>query len=340
MRKKDKTNKLYKKLLIAFVGALIAIVMSVTLIGSMVLFSFNEQTKIRVMYVSQVLILILLIFAFAYIVEKIVVCRIRNLNNAMKEVAKGDYEIAVPVDNKDEISELSDSFNKMTSELKSNAFLSRDFTRYVSHEFKTPLAVIRSHAEAAQYAQTPAEANEYLDIIIAETDRLASISKNIMELCRLDSTTLISKDHIFSPAAQIRAILLSTQFSWGEKNIVVDPELEEFEIQSNETLVFRIWENLIGNAIKFTSENGNIAIVLKKNDNELFFSISDDGIGIADEDKGQIYDPFFTGDRSHNKEGSGLGLPLTKTIVGKLNGKIAFESKLGKGTTFTVTLPI
>lgn len=340
--KKDGTrkNKLSKKLLLAFVGALISIVMAVTMVGAILLIPFDDSVQIQMLYVSQLVIVALLVIAFCYIVDKMVVSRIRNLNDAMKEVARGEYEITVPDDKKDELSELSDSFNKMTAELKSNAFLSRDFTRYVSHEFKTPLAVIRSHAEAAQYADTREEANEYMETVIAETDRLTAISKNILELCRLDSTTLIPQKDVFSPASQIRTVLLSAQFSWGDKNIAIEPDIEEFEIRSNEALLFRVWENLIGNAIKFTERNGTITITLKKQGNELLFSITDNGIGIAEEDKDKIFNPFFTGDKSHNKEGSGLGLPLTKNIIEKLGGGISFFSEQDQGTTFIVRLPI
>lgn len=120
----------------------------------------------------------------------------------------------------------------------------------------------------------------------------------------------------------------------------MEPDVENFEIRSNESLLFRVWENLIGNAIKFTGENGNITITLKKQGNELLFSITDNGVGIAEEDKDKIFNPFFTGDKSHNKEGNGLGLPLTKNIVEKLGGEITFFSEQYKGTTFIVRLPI
>lgn len=341
MRKnRQKKNGLSRKLLLAFLGALVVIVMAVTLLGAVILMPLARDVQMQALYISQLVILILIIIAFYCIIDRMIVRRIRTLNDAMKEVAKGDYEITVPDEEHDELSGLTDSFNKMTAELKSNAFLSKDFTRYVSHEFKTPLSVIRSHAEAAQYAETPKEANKYMEVVIAEADRLAEISKNIMELCRLDSTTIISKEDVFSPASQIRAILLSTQFAWGKKNITVVPELAAFEIKSNESLLFRVWENLIGNAIKFTGEYGNILIVLQKRDGGLFFSVTDDGTGIAEEDQDKIFEPFFTGDRSHNKEGSGLGLPLTKNITEKLGGTIRFTSEQDKGSTFTVEIPL
>lgn len=326
--------------MLAFLGALVAVVMAVTLVGSVLLMPLEKDAAVQVMYISQLLIAVLLVIAFIYIVDRMIVRRISKLNEAMTEVARGNYEITVPVEKKDELSKLTESFNKMTAELKTNAFLSKDFTRYVSHEFKTPLAVIRSHAEAAEYSDSEEELHEYLDVVISETDRLAEISKNILELCRLDSTTIISKNDTFSPATQIRNILLSTQFDWGAKNVSIEPELEEFEIKNNETLVFRIWQNLIGNAIKFTEENGEIHISLQREENYFLFSVSDNGVGISDEDKEKIFNPFFTGDKSHNKEGSGLGLPLTKSIVEKLGGKISFTSELNKGTTFTVLLPL
>ena len=335
-----KKNALSTKLLFVYLGALVTIVMAVTLVGAVLLIPLDKDAAIKLMYISQVIIAVLLVMAFIYIMDKMIIRRIDTLNSAMSEVARGNYEITVPVEKKDELSELTDSFNKMTTELKTNAFLSKDFTRYVSHEFKTPLAVIRSHAEAAEYSDTKEEMQEYLSVIISETDRLAEISKNILELCRLDSTTIISKNDTFSPATQIRNILLSTQFGWIAKNISIEPELEEFEIKNNETLVFRIWQNLIGNAIKFTEENGAIHISLQREENSFIFSISDNGIGISDEDKEKIFNPFFTGDKSHNKDGSGLGLPLVKSIVDKLNGEISCTSKLNKGTKFIVRLPL
>lgn len=337
---KRKKNALSKKLLLAFSGALVAIVMAVTLVGSVLLMPLEKAAAVQLMYISQLLIAVLLVLAFIYIIDRMIVRRISRLNDAMTEVAHGNYEITVPVEKKDELSELTDSFNKMTAELKTNAFLSKDFTRYVSHEFKTPLSVIRSHAEAAQASDSREELHEYLDVVISETDRLAEISRNILELCRLDSTTIVSKNDTFSPATQIRNVLLSTQFGWGAKNISVDPELEEFEIKSNETLVFRIWQNLIGNAIKFTEENGKIHVSLQKENDRFVFSVSDNGIGISEKDRERLFEPFFTGDRSHNKEGSGLGLPLVKRIVEKLGGELSFTSEINKGSTFTVRLPL
>lgn len=160
-----------------------------------------------------------------------------------------------------------------------------------------------------------------------------------IELCKLDSTTIIKKKVRFSPASQLRTVFLDFQLLWGEKDIEIIPELEEFEITSNEALLFRVWQNIIGNAIKFTERGGRISVSLAKTNDCLICNISDNGNGISDEEKEHIFTPFYSGNRFRNKDGSGLGLSLSQKIVEKLGGTISFESELGKGSTFTVTVP-
>lgn len=336
---KKKRTALSWELMLAFLKAIVVIVMAVTLLGSVFDMILGREIMINAVYISQVMILVLVIIAFYHIVNKLIVRRIQELNDAMKKVANGDYEITVDVSGNDELSTLTENFNAMSNELKMNAFLSKDFARYVSHEFKTPLSVIRNYAEITQDDTSQPETAKNMEIIISESDRLAGLSKDILELCRLDSTTIIEKKDCFSPAAQIRSVILDLQLLWGEKEIEIIPELEEFEITNNEALLFRVWQNIIGNAVKFTGRNGQISVLLKKDGGSLVCEISDNGIGISDEDKEHIFTPFYTGRRSHGKEGSGLGLSLSKKIIEKLGGTIEFQSENGRGTTFTLTVP-
>lgn len=331
-------------LAIELIGLLIVIMLGlsalITFMTSLFCRGHDESVFVSAMYLGNGLSMVFGLIVFFFLINTFFTKRIHKLSKTVTEVANGNYDITVSVKGYDELSELAKNINKMTVELKANVMLSKSFTRNVSHEFKTPISVIRSYAEAAQYADDKAALEEYMKIIISESERLANLSKNVLELSRMDSTTIIAKEDTFSPAEQIRSALLSSQLKWTEKSISVEPELEEFEIKSNENLLFRVWQNLISNAIKFTEEKGTIAIILKKQESDLLFIIKDNGIGIADEDKDKIFDPFFTGDKSHNKEGSGLGLPLVKSIVEKLGGQISFESERGKGTTFTVQLPL
>lgn len=337
---KKHESKLSRKLLLSFIGALVGIVMAITLVGAIISVTVSREAMMQAMYVGQLAIVVLSTIVFYRIVDKMIVCRIEKLNDAMAEVAKGDYEITVPVEKEDELSSLAESFNRMTTELRANAFLSKDFARYVSHEFKTPLAVIRSYAELSQMDHSRVETEKNMKIIVSETDRLARLSKDMLDLCKLDSTTIVEKKDLFSPATQIRKVILDLQLLWNEKGIEIIPELEGFEIVSNEDLLFRVWQNIIGNAIKFTPAGGCVQVLLRKGEHKLTFEVKDNGIGISDADKRHIFTPFHPGNQVHNKEGSGLGLSLSKKIIEKLGGCIAFKSQVDKGTTFTVTLPI
>lgn len=329
-----------RKLLFSFLGSIVAVVMVVTLLGSILSMFWDREKMTKIMYVSQILIFALIILVCYRIVDKLIVQRIKELNNAMTEVAKGDFETTVEVRGNDELSQLTESFNTMSQELKMNAFLSKDFARYVSHEFKTPLSVIRNYAEITQDDPAQPETAENMEIIISEVERLNCLSKDILELCKLDSTTIIEKKECFSPAAQLRTVILDFQLLWGEKELEIVPELEEFEIISNEALLFRVWQNIIGNAIKFTERGGLISVSLSRTDDSLVCEISDNGVGISNEEKEHIFTPFYSGNRFRNKEGSGLGLSLSQKIVEKLGGTISFESELGKETTFIVTVPL
>lgn len=336
--KLKRTKKLSVKLMWTFVIVTIVVLAVFTVISEITKY-LNEQIWAQSVYVAGIVMIALILALFVYITNKTIVRRIENINVATNEISKGNYDLSVPVSGNDELAELSENFNKMTAELRANAFLSKEFSKYVSHEFKTPLAVIRSYAEALQLNGLSEQTDKSMEIIISEVDKLSLMTKTIIELCRLDSTTLIQKNDVFSPAKQIRSELIATQLKWEQKYIDVIAELEEFEVRSNESLVLHIWQNLISNAIKFTDENGKIFIELKKLNDTFLFIIKDDGVGIADGDKERVFDMFFTGDKSRNKEGSGLGLSLTKKIVEKLGGEISFVSKQGEGTTFTVVLP-
>ncbi|MGN0386082.1 MAG: ATP-binding protein [Lachnospiraceae bacterium] len=339
-KKKDiKITTLSKRLLLSSLCALVISVMAVNFVVYMIALLFGEEITKNIIYLSQLAILIIIIILFYKIVDYLILQRLQQLSDGMAQVADGHYETEVPVKGNDELSELTVGFNRMVRELQTNAFLSKDFARYVSHEFKTPLAVIRNYAEITQDSVPQTETAQNMDVIMSEADRLTRLSKDILELCKLDSTTIIEKRDHFSPATQIRSIILDLQLLWSKKNIEIIPRLDEFETTGNEALLFRVWQNIIGNAVKFTGEDGQISIVLKKGYDSFSCTIADNGIGISDKDKEYIFTPFYSGNCYHNKDGSGLGLSLSRKIVEKLGGTISFESSEGVGSVFTISIP-
>ena len=299
-----------------------------------------------IVFVFPIAIGTIIVLAFGYAVNVTLVARIRKLKDATKEVARGNFDIKLEVIGGDEISELTESFRRMTAELKANEYLSKEFVKNVSHEFKTPLSVIRAYAElleteAAGGTLDPAfleTVKAYAAIITAESDRMVRLSRNALELSLLDSTTMIKKEENVCPAEQIRDILRLMHFRWHEKKLTFDLRLDEVKLTANAGLLYQVWQNLLDNAIKYTMPGGTVKITLTHASDGMLFEIADNGIGIRDGDKDKIFNQFFMADKAHNGEGSGLGLPIVKSIVEKLGGGITFESAEGRGTTFRVKL--
>lgn len=276
---------------------------------------------------------------FALSIDLVIVRRVRKLNAAIIDIEKGNYDVSIHVEGHDEIATLANNLSLMAKELQANEYLNKDFARNVSHEFKTPLSSIKGYAELIQTGNlSKAETDEYSDIIIQEIDRLAKLSRDLLQISLLDSVNIVKKDDSFSVDEQIRQVLQLTQIEWERKQLEFDLNLEEITIQGNKELTFQIWQNLIANAIKFTPESGKIAIDLHERDG-VRFEIKDTGIGIAEADQKQIFNQFFITDKARNQSGTGLGLSITKKIVEKIGGRIFFESQSGLGTTFTVVLP-
>ena len=265
---------------------------------------------------------------------------IKSISKASKEVAKGNFDVEVKVKSKDEIGQLTTDFNLMIKELKNIDILRKDFVSNVSHEFKTPITSIKGFAKLIRDGQLSSDQlMEYSDIIVNESERLSLLSSNLLKLSELDSKMIRDQATVFSLDEQLRKTILILEALWSKKNIEFDIELEEVLLTGDENLIHEVWLNLIQNAIKFSNQNGTIKISLQKDKDMVKVEITDDGIGISNEDKNLIFERFYKGDKSRSKDGNGLGLVLVKKIVELSNGKIYFNSELGKGSCFTVELP-
>jgi len=266
---------------------------------------------------------------------------IKRLSKASKEVAKGNFDIEVKIKCSDEIGQLTSDFNLMTKELKNIDFLRKDFVSNVSHEFKTPITSIRGFAKLIRDGElSKDQLDEYSEIIVDESERLSLLSSNLLKISELDSKMIREQATVFSLDEQIRKAILILEVLWSNKEIEFDIELEEAKITADEHLLQEVWLNLIQNAIKFSNQKGIIKISLFKGLDKVRVEITDNGAGIAQEDKELIFDRFYKGDKSHSKEGNGLGLVIVKKIVELSCGKIDFQSELNQGSTFMVELPL
>ncbi|HEY5466568.1 MAG TPA: HAMP domain-containing sensor histidine kinase, partial [Clostridia bacterium] len=265
---------------------------------------------------------------------------VRKLTEATKEVAKGNFDVYVPVHSVDEIGQLTENFNIMTTELKNIEYLRKDFISNVSHEFKTPITSIQGFTRLIHDRKlTDEQFEEYTGIILSESGRLANLSTNLLRLSSLENQAILDKKTRYSLDEQIRRAILILEARWSKKDIEFDlDDLDNIDFLGHEELMQQVWINLVSNAVKFSHDGGTIRISLKRAGGRVIFQIADQGIGIPDEAKSQIFDRFFKADKSRSEDGNGLGLAIVKKIVEVHRGKVSFESEAGKGTTFTVEL--
>lgn len=260
--------------------------------------------------------------------------------DAIHKVSQGDFDVQVNLKGIGELEELSQSFNKMTYELSSIETLRKDFVNNFSHEFKTPIVSMRGFAKLLKDGDLKEEERqEYLDIIIAESERLVELSTNVLNMSKYENVEIITDKSCFRLDEQIRRVILLMEPKWEAKNLLINIELEEIIFNGNEEFTQQIWINLLDNAIKFTDPEGTIDIHLVHGNNGVLFTIKDDGPGMEKHTIQHIFDKFYQGETSHSISGNGLGLSIVKRITSLCKGTIQVESEPGAGSSFSVFLP-
>jgi len=262
---------------------------------------------------------------------------------AMERMARGDFTIRLDNLHDDRIlNGLAASVNKMAQELGQMENMRQEFVSNVSHEIQSPLTSIRGFAQALKSnSLSDAERLHYLEIIEMESKRLSRLADDLLKLTSLEAEQVKFAPRLYRLDKQVRSLILTCEPQWAEKKIEMDVALKELTIHADEDLLSQVWLNLLHNSIKFTPPGGSIKVALRTHGDKIEFSITDSGIGIATEDQLHIFERFYKADkaRTHATEGSGLGLSIVKKIIDLHKGTIDFESKLGEGTTFVISLP-
>lgn len=265
---------------------------------------------------------------------------IRNIVKAFNKVSNGDFTVRLPISSIEEFNVFAKSFNRMVEELGSLEMLRSDFVNNFSHEFKTPIVSLRGFAKILKDpGLSEEERNEYLDIIISESDRLSELATNVLTLTAVENLNIISSKSEFDLSEQIRRCVLMLESKWSDKKLEMIIDLDDISYTGDEDLLNQIWINLIDNAIKFSPNQGKIKIKLKSSEKDITFKVLDNGYGMEEESQKHIFDKFYQGDHSHSTEGNGLGLAIVNKIVKLHQGEIKIQSEVGVGTAFTVILP-
>jgi signal transduction histidine kinase len=269
---------------------------------------------------------------------------VRKIVDAAEKVMAGDLSIRIE---KDHSADPQDGFqiiigyvNAMIEELSGMETLRADFIANVSHELKTPLAVMQNYGTLLQQPDLPEEQRiEYAKAITDSSRSLANMISNILKLNKLENQKIVPAGQVYDLGEQLGECLVGMEEIWDKKNLQIEADLEEqVYVKADPELLTLVWNNLFSNAIKFTDPGGQITLSLKTEGDDAVVSVSDTGCGISPEVGKHIFEKFYQGDTSHATKGNGLGLALVKRVVDITGGEISVTSAVGKGSTFTVKL--
>ena len=267
---------------------------------------------------------------------------VKQIMDALDQVMQGDFTVRIaPVKEfagETGFNEIINAINQMPAELQGTETLRTDFIANVSHELKTPLAVMGNYATMLQQPDISEEERiEYGKAISHSSRRLAALITNILKLNKLENQQIFPQHEEYDLSGQLCESLLQFEDAWEAKNLEIETDIEdEVRIKSDPELLSLVWNNLISNAVKFTPESGRITVTLKAGEDDVMIAVSDTGCGIKPEVGQHIFEKFYQGDTSHATQGNGLGLALVKRVVDILNGEICVQSVFGQGSTFTV----
>ena len=276
--------------------------------------------------------------------QKYLMRPVNRLCDAAQRVAKGDFSVRLaPMrtdGKKDEFEVLFEDFNTMRAERASAEMLKNDFISNVSHELKTPLAVIQNYATILQSdGLTEAERREYSQRIGEAAGRLSALVSNILQLNRLENQKIHPSTAPFNLSEALSRCILNYDALLEEKSIDLQADLDQdLILTGDEALLDMVWHNLLSNAVKFTPAGGCISIRMACDGGFAAVTIADSGIGMDAETVRHIFDKFYQADTSHATQGNGLGLALVQRIVDLLGGTVTVESAPGQGSAFTVRL--
>ncbi len=269
---------------------------------------------------------------------------VRQIIKGAEKIMRGDFSARIAslpgIVGADGFDIIIDCFNRMAEELSGVETLRTDFIANVSHELKTPLAVIQNYGTMLQSPDlNEAQRMEYARAITEQSRRLADLITNILKLNRLENQQIYPAAKRYNLGEQLAGCLLHFETTWEKKNIDIETDIEEeVFVESDDERLSLVWSNLFSNALKFTESGGTISVTLKTEGDFATVKVADTGCGISPETGKHIFEKFYQGDTSHATQGNGLGLALVKRVVEIAGGDISVESEIGKGSTFTVKI--
>lgn len=308
----------------------------------------EHQGEVQMHEISMLSLIILPIILIAavlggYFIAKRMLMPIKQITNAAENISRGgDLKKRIELDRgKDELHQLADSFNNMIARLDESFEAERQFTSDVSHELRTPMSVIMAQCEyTLDEERTPQEYERALRLIRRQGRKMTKLINDMLDFVRLERRGTNYQIEKLNLSALVNSVCEDMSLI-RERGISLEHEVEdEIWVDGNPALLSRLLSNLISNAYRYGKDDGHIKVRLKKSQDEVTLSVSDDGIGISREDKEKIFRRFYQADSSRTGSGTGLGLSMVKEIASFHGGSMSVESEPGKGSEFTFHLPV
>ena len=299
-------------------------------------------------YVNTVTIISVVILLFCIVIITMITRSIAKsvtvLEDAAKRVTRGELDKPIEVRGSNEVISLTKSLNELRLAVKENRDKQARFIMGISHDLKTPLALIRGYVEALydEIPASPEERRQYASIILKKADDLEGLINDLIDFIKVDTgewrttwqnVNLRSFVEDVAKRGSEAATILKHNFK-SEVNLPDDAV-----VQMDEKLMNRCFENLFSNAIRYSKEGSTVVLRAFQSSDCYKIQIEDDGIGIDKDELKNIFDLFYRGTASRREKGSGLGLAIVKSIINSHNWGIGVESEAGKGTVFTITIP-
>ena len=298
----------------------------------------NRMTAIFALALSAVLLL-------AGVISGWVTKPVRELSAGIERMARGDYQHRVHVPGRGEMAQLAEAFNQMSEQVHSLDEARNQFVSNASHELKTPLATIKILVESMMYQDDmdPELRREFLGDVDKEIDRLSSVVGDLLTLVHIDSHKLkLRRERMILSDTVRESVQRLTPLAQKRKQTVELRIEDDCEMFADPGKLAQVCYNIIENASKYTPDGGSITVHLRREGRDAVLDIADTGVGIPPEDVPHVFDRFYRVDKARSRDtgGTGLGLSIVQQIVRLHAGSVTVQSELGKGTTFTVQLPV
>ncbi len=285
------------------------------------------------------------VLVMAGLISRIVTRPVAELSAGIERMSKGDYRHRVHVPGRGEMAQLAAAFNQMSEQVHNLDEARNQFVSNASHELKTPLATMKILVESMIYQDDmPGELRqEFLTDINKEIDRLSSVVGDLLTLVHIDSHKLRLRREMMVFAETVRDSVKRLQPLAKKRGQEIVVQIgDSCEMFADPGKLSQVCYNIIENGIKYTPDGGKITVKLQRMGRDAVLEISDTGVGIPQEDLAHVFDRFYRVDKARSRDtgGTGLGLSIVQQIIRLHAGSVTVQSEPGKGTTFTVQLPV